>query len=335
MKAERLRPGDTIAIVSPSSGAAGGFPHRVEQAIQHIHRLGFQARLAPHALNRRGHVSGTPQERAEDINRMFADPQVKMVLAAIGGDHSCQLLPYLDFDLIASHPKIFMGFSDITVLNVALYQRTGLVTFNGPALMTDFAEYPHMQPYTEEYFLKAVASPEPVGAILPAPTWTEDLAYWPHSKEEERARVMLPSPGWLCLRPGTARGRLVGGCIESLQHLRGTPFWPEWSDTILFFETSEDKPTPETLDGILADYENMGVLSQIKGMLAGRPMRYSDEEKLQLHEVILERTHAYDFPIIAEMDFGHTSPQLTLPIGCQARMDGVSKCIEIVESAVI
>jgi muramoyltetrapeptide carboxypeptidase LdcA involved in peptidoglycan recycling len=334
VKPGRLQPGDTIAVVSPSWGGAGAFLHRVEQAIQQIHSLGFQVRLAPHALNQHSHVSDTPENRAQDINQMFADPQVKMILAAIGGDHSCQLLPHLDYDLIQQNPKIFMGFSDITVLNVALWSRTGLVTFNGPALLTDFAEFPRMLEYSERYFLKVVTDPQPAGVILPSPGWTEEYLHWPTSKELERQRHLLPSPGRLWLRPGSATGRLVGGCIESLQHLRGTGFWPDWRDAIFFFETSEDKPSPETVDGILADYENMGVLDQINGMLVGRPMRYSDDEKRLLHEVILERTRTYHFPIIAEMDFGHTSPQFTLPIGCQARIDAERRCFEILEGAV-
>ena len=334
MKPKHLARGDTIAVVSPSWGGAGAFPHRVEQAIQQLHTLGFLVRMAPHALNQHGHVSDTPENRAEDINQMFADPLVKMILAAIGGDHSCQLLSHLDFDLIQHNPKIFMGFSDITVLNVAIWSRTGLVTFNGPALLTDFAEYPHMQEYSERYFLKVVTDPQPAGAIMPSPGWTEDFARWPATKEGERQRNLLPSPGWIWLRSGSATGKLVGGCIESLQHLRGTRFWPDWQDTIFFLETSEEKPSPETIDGILADYENMGVFNQIKGMLVGRPMRYSDDEKHQLHEVILQRTNGYHFPIIAEMDFGHTSPQFTLPIGCQAYIDSESKLFKILESAV-
>jgi muramoyltetrapeptide carboxypeptidase LdcA involved in peptidoglycan recycling len=127
---------------------------------------------------------------------------------------------------------------------------------------------------------------------------------------------------------------LIGGCIESLQHLRGTPFWPDWEDAILFFETSEDKPSPATADGILMDYQNMGVFEKLRGMLVGRPMAYSDEEKQALRERILERTQGYGFPIITDMDFGHTSPQLTLPIGCTVRIDSLQKRFEIIETAV-
>jgi muramoyltetrapeptide carboxypeptidase LdcA involved in peptidoglycan recycling len=118
-----------------------------------------------------------------------------------------------------------------------------------------------------------------------------------------------------------------------LQH-RGTEFWPDWDDSIFFFETSEEKPLPETVDAILMDYQNMGVFDVIRGMLVGRPMRYSPEEKRQLHACLLERTQGFAFPIIADMDFGHTAPQFTLPLGCRARIDTHRQLFEIVEAAV-
>src|SRR5512146_3218741 len=140
IKPPRLKPGDTIGIVSPSWGGAGTFPHRVELGIRHLEESGYRVRLGEHALNHSGYVSDTPENRAADLMAFFADPQVRAIVAAIGGDHACHLLPLLDFDLIRRNPKVLVGFSDITVLNVAIWQATGLVTFNGPALLTDFAE---------------------------------------------------------------------------------------------------------------------------------------------------------------------------------------------------
>ena len=147
-KPSRLQPGDTVGIISPSWGGGAQYPHRIERGTAHLRSLGFKVKVAPHALNSIGFVSDTPENRVADIHAMFLDPEVKAIIASIGGDHSCHLLPLLDFDLIAAHPKIFMGYSDITVLNVAIYGQTGLVTFNGPALMTDFAEYPVCLLYT-------------------------------------------------------------------------------------------------------------------------------------------------------------------------------------------
>ena len=291
-------------------------------------------KFAEHALNTKGFVSDTATNRARDIHTMFEDSSVKAIIAAVGGDHSCHLLPHLDFELVADNPKIFVGYSDITVLNVAIWVKTGLITFNGPALITDFAEQPAMLPYTERYFLKATNVAEAVGAIEPAPEWTEEFQDFGLKLDLERPRTFQASSGWNWLKEGKAEGKLMGGCLESLQHLRGTPYFPSWDDAIFFFETSEEKPSPEAVDGILMDYENMGVLEKLQGLLVGRPMYYTDDEKRQLDERVLERTQSYNFPIITNMDFGHTAPQFTLPIGCRAKMDSANKRFEIVEAAV-
>jgi muramoyltetrapeptide carboxypeptidase LdcA involved in peptidoglycan recycling len=330
----KLQPGDTVGLVSPSWGGAGAYPHRVERGVQHLQSLGFKVRIAPHALNQRGFVSDTPQNRAYDIHSLFADPEVKLILAAIGGDHSCHLLPLLNFDLIRKNPKVFMGFSDITVLNVAIWKRTGMVTFNGPALLTDFAEYPRMFEYTERYMLKALCEARPIGVIEPSTWWTEEFLDWAEKEDLKRPRARRNSAGWSWLSGGVAEGVLIGGCLGSLEHLRGTGFWPEWQDAIMFFETSEGPPSPESVDGILMDYENMGVLQRLKGLMVGRPMRYTEEEKQQLREVVLERTSGYTFPIVADMDFGHTAPQFTVPIGCRARIDAENQRFEIIDAAV-
>ena len=335
LKPRALKPGDTIGVISPSWGGAGLYPHRSEAARRQLQAMGFELRFARHALNTQGYVSDTPEHRASDVHELFADPQVTAIVAAVGGDHSCQLLPLLDFDLIRAHPKVFMGYSDVTVLNVALWQQTGLITFNGPTLLTDFGEHPRMLEYTERWFRKLLCSAEVPGVLEPASAWTEEFLDWGSKADLARARELTASAGWTWLKPGRGRaeGRLIGGCIESLQHLRGTRFWPDFSGAILFLETSEEKPTPATVDGILMDYENMGVLSQLNGLLVGRPMLYTDEEKRALREVLLERTRAFDFPIVSDMDFGHTAPQLTLPIGVRARLDADTQRLELLEAA--
>ena len=331
----RLQPGDTVGIVSPSWGGAGLFPHRVERGLDALRLLGFKVKLAPHSLNQHGFVSASAQDRAQDIHDLFRDPQVRAIISAIGGDHSCHLLPWLDFDLIQRNPKIFMGFSDITVLNIAIWVKTGLVTFNGPALLTDFAEFPRMLEYTQHYLLRTLCTAEPVGPVEPSPWWTEEFLDWSQKADLTRARTQQASPGWTWLKRGRAEGVLVGGCLESLDHLRGTDCWPDWQDAIFFFETSEEAPSPARVDSLLMDYKNMGVMPRLKGLLVGRPMRYSDDDRQQLRQVILERTREYTFPVIADMDFGHTAPQFTLPVGCRARMDVDQRKFEIIEAAVI
>ena len=330
----RLRPGDTIGIVSPSWGGAGAFPHRLRNGVRYLESLGFKVKVGRHALHQTGSVSDTAENRVADIHGMFIDPDVRAIVAAIGGDHSCHLLPLLDFDLIRGNPTIFMGYSDITVLNVSIWKKTGLVTFNGPALLTDFAEHPRTFEYTEKSFLATVCSDQPVGEIEPATWWTEEFLDWGRQEDLQRPRKREPADGWTWLRPGRAEGLLVGGCIESLQHLRGTPYWPDLAGKILFLETSEEKPSPATVDAILMDYENMGVLAKLSGLLFGRPMKYSAAEKEELRNVIVERTRGYAFPVVTDVDFGHTAPQFVLPIGCKARIDTANESFAILDAAV-
>jgi muramoyltetrapeptide carboxypeptidase len=334
IRPRRLRPGDTVGVVSPSWGGAGLFPHRVEQGLQYMQSLGLKVRIGSHALNQLGFVSDTPQNRVDDIHSMFSDSEVNALVATVGGDHSCHLLPLLDFDLIRKNPKIFMGFSDITVLNVAIWKETGLVTFNGPALLTDFAEYPKMFEYTERYMRKAICEERPIGVLKPSTWWTDEFLDWAQKEDLKRPRAQHSSAGWTWLKGGVAVGVLIGGCLESLEHLRGTRYWPEWQDAIMFFETSEGAPSPERVDSFLMDYENMGVLQKLKGLIVGRPMRYTEEEKQQLREIILKRTRGYTFPIVTDMDFGHTAPQFTLPIGCRARIDTEKQRFEVIDAAV-
>lgn len=335
MKPQMLRPGDKIGIISPSWCGPAVVPHRVENGRRFLESLGYEVVLAPHATGRyRGYLSGTPQDRAADLHAMFADPSVKAIITAIGGDHSCQMLPYIDWELIRRNPKIHCGFSDVTVLNVAIHAKTGLVTFNGPALMVDFAEYPKPFGYMLDSFQRTLCLAEAPGIIEPAPEWAEESLNWATQADLTRPRAMTPSEGWVWLREGKAAGPLIGGCLESMQHLRGTPYWPSWDGAVFFWETSEDRPSPSTIDSILADYENMGVLEKLCGMIVGRSRSYPPEWRQQLREVILERTARFHFPVITEMDFGHTAPQFTLPLGARAEIDTAARRFAITEAAV-
>ena len=241
MKPPRLREGDTV-VISPSWGGGAEYPHRVERGVEYLESSGFRVRIAPHAMNSAGYVSDTAENRVSDIHAMFRDPEVRAVVATISGDHSCHLLPLLDFDLIRENPKILMGYSDVMVLNVAIWQMTGLVTFNGPALMVELAEYPEVLRYTERHMLKALCSAEPIGRVEHSAWWTEEELDWGEKQDLSRARSGQASGGWTWLKGGRSEGVLVGGCLESMQHLRGTPYWPDLDGAILFLETSEEKP---------------------------------------------------------------------------------------------
>ena len=198
---------------APPGVAPGIFRHRTQQGIDQLKSIGFNVRMAPHALSHQGYVSDTAANRAQDINELFADPEIKAIIASIGGDHSCHLLPLLDFDLIARNPKIFMGFSDITVLNVAIWQQTGLITFNGPALLTDFAEYPTHAGLHRRILPESACHWVAGGGRV---TFTGLDGGVLGSFQGGVPRRMLPNPGWTWLKPGLGEGKLIGGCIEIL-----------------------------------------------------------------------------------------------------------------------
>jgi len=258
IKPKRLRKGDTIGIISPSSPLAGLVPHRVERGIKMIERLGFKAIISPHALNVKDYLSGTPKERADDLNLFFADKNIKAIFSFIGGNHSNQMLEYLDFEMIKKNPKIFLGYSDATVLHYALFSQSNLVTFYGPAVLTQFAENPSMFDYTTDYLLRAIASEEPIGKIIQSEKWTDEILDWFKKEDNLRERKTYKNDGWLWIKEGATEGNIMGGCITSMMHIMGTKYWTNLQGGILFWEIPEGEDfkkgeSVSAIDSYLAD----------------------------------------------------------------------------------
>ncbi|MDD2758539.1 MAG: LD-carboxypeptidase [Patescibacteria group bacterium] len=341
IKPNQLKRGDVIGLVSPSSPLAGLAPHRVEQGIKYFEDVGFRVKIAGNALKVTGYTAGSIEERVSDIHEMFADENVKAIISMIGGFHSNQIIGKLDYKMIAKNPKIFIGFSDITVLHFALYTQASLVTFYGPALMTQFGEKFGVEEYTKKYFEKALMSTEPIGLVEPSKNWTDEFLNWFGKKDIERPRQMKVNGGYIWLKEGSAEGELLGGCITSMMHLRGTKYWPNLINKLFFWEipeSSADVSKGEPLsrvDAYLTDLALSGVFSDICGMIVGRPKGYSDEEIEKLKQLIIERTAGYSFPILFNIDIGHTDPIMTLPIGIRARIDSARNGFGVLESAVV
>lgn len=322
--------GSKVAIVSPSTPGVALWPHRVRAGFAYLEGLGFRVSLMPNASIRTGWTAGSGEERAADINAAFADPDVSGVLAAVGGNHSAQLLPYLDYDVISSNPKVFQGYSDITTLHWALFRYAGLQTFYGPALVSELGEYPVVLPYTDEWMRKAWAG-GPL-AFSAAEQWTDEFLDWDEELDLERPRRLTPSEGWLCIRPGVAEGYLIGGCLETISwHIRGTDIWTDPEGAILFLETSEEAPSPGHVDAYLTTLERDGVFDRINGLVVGRAYGYDQARNEMLFEVLERRTSASGIPVIANVDIGHTDPMLTLRIGAQARLDAGERSFEILD----
>jgi muramoyltetrapeptide carboxypeptidase LdcA involved in peptidoglycan recycling len=329
----RVREGDTVAIVSPSFGAVGRFPHRTDRGIAYLESLGLRVLMMEHAAETHGWVSSSASSRAQDVNEAFSNDEVSVIVCGIGGNHSNQLLPLLDYELIGRNPKIFQGYSDITVLHWAFAKYARLRTFYGPALITQLAEYPRVHSFTDRFMRAAWFGESPL-EFEAAPEWTDEHLEWADKTDLTRPREMQPGSGWVCVRPGAAEGWLIGGCIESLcWHVKGSESWLNLDGAVLFLETSEDAPSPAHVDAYLTDLENLGVFEQIRALVVGRPMSYGVEQTEELWQVTAERTAKSGIPVLGNVDCSHTDPMLTLPMGCSVAVDAGERRFRALEAA--
>lgn len=341
IKPKHLQKGDIIGIVSPSAPLAGLISHRVEKGIKILEKLGFKVKIGKNALKITNYTAGSSKERAEDINNFFKDKDIKAIFSFIGGNHSNQILKYLDFDLIKKNPKIFLGYSDTTVLHFAFLTQVNLITFYGPAVLTQFAENPEIFTYTKEYFEKTLMSTQPIGGVRPSFKWTDEILDWFKKEDLKKPRKMKKNKGWQWLRQGKSEEPILGGCITSMMHLRGTKYWPNFSGTILFWEIPESHEdfikgeSPENIDAYLTDLELSGIFDKIKGMIIGRPFGYTKKQTNQLIQIIKERTNDYKFPILFNVDIGHTDPMITVPLGVKVKIDSYKNIFEFIGKGTI
>ena len=339
IKPPKLREGDTIALISPSSGMAAKYPHRLNNAIKFLKSQGYKIREYACTRKNNGWESASAEERARDVMSAFLDEDVNVILTTMGGTVAIQTLKYLDFNKIRRNPKIFVGYSDISNLHYAFYTQAKLVTFYGPCAMVQFGEYPRPLKYTVEHFNKALKSAKPIGKILPSKKWTDEVLDWSKKLDLTRPRKVKENKGFEWLREGKAKGEIIGGCLSSIVHLAGTRFWPSYKNKILFLELPEgqefDKGEPlPYVDWYLAQLDLLAVFEEIKGLIFGRPFRYKDQEVRVLKQKLIERTKEYDFPILFGADIGHTDPQITIPLGTQVLIDSERNVFEFLESGV-
>jgi muramoyltetrapeptide carboxypeptidase LdcA involved in peptidoglycan recycling len=336
-----LHPGDTLATVSLSMGTAAELPHRYAAGKRQFEET-FQVQLveAPNSHRGSDYLYRNPEARADDLRWALTNQAIAGILTNIGGDESVRILPFLDDGVFSDNPKVFLGMSDSTIQHAA-YLNAGVVSFYGPSVLTGLAENGGIHPYTVEAVRKALFTPEPMGALSPAPEWTEHFLDWNDPANQDVQRVYAPNPGWHWLQEGRqAEGRLVGGCIEVLEMLKGTRWWPSakvWEGAILYFETSDAAPELWLVEEWLRNYATQGILQEAVGMLWGRPMRFSLEKKLSLFagiRKVLAEVDRQDMPVVADLDFGHTSPMGVIPNGCLARIDSERRTITVLEAAV-
>lgn len=327
--APRLPRGGKVASFSPSSPISATVPVRYERGRAFLAANGYD--VLDGALTGRSdfYRSGTVRERADELNALLRDPSVDCIMSTIGGANSNSLLPYLDYDAFAAHPKVVVGYSDATAILLALYARTGITTYYGPAVAASLGEFPPLSDETFAHFLDVAGHDAERPLTLSAPAaWTEERLLW---DTQDRAKATRPN-AWRTLRGGVARGRLVGGNLNTMSVLIGTPYMPAIEDgDILFVEDSlKEAATQERLFAML---KSMGVFARIGGLVVGKHELFDDlgtgRSPVDILTEVLDGEG--DFPILVDVDCGHTHPMLTLPIGATAELDADAQVIRLLD----
>lgn len=309
----RLRPGARVALVTPS----GPLLERDDRtrAMELCSALGFAPRLARHTGDAYGYLAGRDDDRLADLNAALTDPDVDAIWCIRGGNGMNRIIHRVDFDGFARHPKPVIGYSDITVLLLALWQRTGVVTFHGPIARTPM---PNFQRYHFDRVLTQVAAPGVLGRPAPA------------------SDVLVPTNRRIfAIHGGVARGPLLGGNLTLVQALIGTPYFPSLDGAILFLEdVGEDV---YRIDRMLAHLRLVGAFDRLAGVAIGRFTEMSqggDGGALGFDEVLHTYFGALGIPVAVGFPFGHIDDQWTLPIGVQAELDATRGELSLLEAAV-
>jgi muramoyltetrapeptide carboxypeptidase len=313
VRPRRLQPGDTVGLVDPAS--AVWEPMNVEIVTESLAALGFKSKRGTNLLARRGYFAGTDEQRAADLNAMFADPEVRAIQCVRGGWGSARLLPLLDWDTIGRNPKILLGYSDITALLLALHAKTGLVTFHGPVGLSQW------NPFSVGFLRRVLQEAEAVTF--------ENL------KEIDEDDLTVVENRVQTLRPGTARGRLLGGNLTVLTSLVGSDYLPDWDGCILFLEDVEE--APYRIDRMLTQLRLAGILQKARAVIWGNCTGCRPGEgygSLTVTDVLHDHLLPLGVPAWAGAMFGHIDRQFTLPVGVEVEADATAGTVRMLAPAV-
>ena len=313
MEAPVIKNRQIFNIVSPSSGTMASYPNRVKTGIKVFENAGYRVEFAAHALGQADYLSGSIEERVADLQQCFESGEAAAILTSIGGYNCNQLLSLWDFECIAQNPRILCGYSDITALLLAIYVKTHLTVFHGPCFLTEFCEYPHPLKYTWDNFFAAVRGE----AIEWQPTeyFTTEFYDWALQEQQMYRRKLKQPGGWTSIRYGSARGTLIGGNLRTIVNMIGTEYLPvsTFDGALLFIE--DCACSLAIFDSLLYALKHHKVWEHITGLVIGRFNTEIGKNEMALCQVLLECTRDYSFPIIIDVDLGHTDPMITIPIG--------------------
>jgi muramoyltetrapeptide carboxypeptidase len=311
VKPKRLSKGDTIGVISPASSPDESI--RIETGVRYLEKQGFRVKVAKNVGKNHGYLAGTDDERLEDLHSMFKDKNVKAIFCIRGGYGAFRFIDKIDYKLIRQNPKIFAGYSEITALQTAIFQKTGLVTFGGPMVAVDF--WNEVNSYTEEMFWKVTTTNKKLGRI--------DLP--------DEYSDSLPN-----LNRGLASGRILGGNLAVFTALVGTEYFPSLKDRILMLEDINEKPYK--VDRLLNQLRLAKVFKQVNGIILGRFVECYEPDPntktLSLGEVIDHYIRELKIPVIYTFPHGHIKEFVTIPFGITVKMNATKGFVEYTEGAV-
>ncbi|WP_462425493.1 S66 family peptidase [Fusobacterium varium] len=343
IKPKRLKKGDKIAIVSLSWGGLGdeNFIHKFYIAKERLEKdFGLEVICMPNALKGSEFIAQYPELRAKDLMEAFLDKTISAIFCAIGGEDTIRILPYVDLDIIKNNPKIFMGYSDSTINHFMMY-KAGLISFYGPSIMCEFGEYVKMFDYTKNAVNDILFGEWNKYSLLPSPEWTDECILWKKNNINTSYRMKKDTHGYEVINGfGIIKGHLLGGCLDVFMIVNCTKIWStleEWKNSILFIETSEDKPSPEFVKWTFRNLAAQGILKVINGIIIGKPQGeiFYEEYKTVIKDVVVDEEKLVNLPIFYNVNFGHAKPIGIIPYGIIAELNCEEKTITFLENPTI
>ena len=319
----KLKSGDEVRIVAPARSLVIIAKEMREIANQRFADLGMKLSFGKHVEESDDFKSSSIESRVQDLHEAFSDKKIKAILTVIGGYNSNQLLKYLDWDLIKNNPKIFCGYSDITILNNAILQKTGLVSYSGPHY-SSFGQKLYFD-YTLDYFKRCLMQDDLI-EITPSNDWSDDQWY----KDQDK-RALIKNDGWKTINEGAAEGTAIGGNLCTFNLLQGTEFFPEIDKSILFIEDDDIAGASSAVefDRNLQSLINLPQFEAIGGIVIGRFQKASKMTPEIIAKIIKTKKELDNLPVIADADFGHTDPKITFSIGGEVNLEAASGKIKL------
>jgi muramoyltetrapeptide carboxypeptidase len=317
----KLKSGDEVRVIAPATSLAVISENSRQVARSRFSSLGMSLSFGDHVKEVDDFDSSSIVSRVQDLHDAFRDSRVKAVLAAAGGFNSNQILRYLDWELIKNNPKIFCGFSDITALNNAILAKAGLVSYSGP-VYSDFGQELYFD-YTLDYFQRCLFDDSPI-EIKPSESWSDDPWF-----EDQKDRNLLTNEGFWIINRGQATGSILGGNLCTLNLLQGTEYLPDLTGSILFLEDDYES-LPHTFDRDLQSLIHLPSFAGVRGIVIGRFQKASMVSREILTSIINTKKELDNIPVIGNVDFGHSDPRITFPVGGEVYLGTTDDKLELI-----